>query len=117
MITPIPDDPHQYVSASGSIYPWIIPEVVFEEILDKKTDSRPGPDGIPYSAWEASGEIGASCLYAVYRELVDNQSLPPDFNDSAAAFLPKGNSQEGETITRSAEETRPLSLSNTDNKL
>eukprot|EP00959_Pyramimonas_sp_CCMP1952_P119548 2499914-Pyramimonas_sp.AAC.1 len=51
-------------------------------------DSRPGPAGIPYSAWKASGEIGVGCLYAIYRELVDHQPLPPNFNDSAAAFLP-----------------------------
>eukprot|EP00959_Pyramimonas_sp_CCMP1952_P301276 6303532-Pyramimonas_sp.AAC.1 len=92
-------------------------ESFFAEILDKTTDSRPWPHGIPYSAWKASGEIGAGCLSAVYRELVDNQSLPPDFNDSAAAFLPKGNSREGEGTTRSADETRPPSLSNMDNKL
>eukprot|EP00959_Pyramimonas_sp_CCMP1952_P328593 6879491-Pyramimonas_sp.AAC.1 len=56
-VTPIPEDQHQYVSDSGSIYPWVIPEVVFAEILDQKYDSCPGPDGIPYSAWKASGDI------------------------------------------------------------
>ena len=48
-----------------------------------------------------------------------NGSAPPDgFNDSLGIFLPKGSSDEdtASSVKRSAENTRPLGLKNTDNQ-
>eukprot|EP00959_Pyramimonas_sp_CCMP1952_P382986 8024854-Pyramimonas_sp.AAC.1 len=99
------------------MYPWILTEDWFYSILTAKKDTTPGPDGIPYSSWRASGDIGKKVLYDLYLHLMQLGTLPGSFNECTAAFLPKGSAQLGHESARQPASTRPLSLSNCDNKL
>ena len=78
----------------------------------------PGPDGIPYAAWEAAGEIEKDALHKVLLTMMNGTAPPEGFNDSLGIFLPKGNSDEDKasSVKRFAENTRPLGFKNTDNK-
>eukprot|EP00959_Pyramimonas_sp_CCMP1952_P050051 1046253-Pyramimonas_sp.AAC.1 len=87
-------------------------------MVKKSKDSAPGLDGVPYSAWRAGGPEISSSLYRLYEHLLDFGSLGPGFNHGVSAFLPKGKEEAGTRgQTRMADCTRPLTLSNTDNKL
>eukprot|EP00959_Pyramimonas_sp_CCMP1952_P394672 8269132-Pyramimonas_sp.AAC.1 len=84
----------------------------------RKKDSCPGVDGIPYSVWKAGGGIAIDALYQLYLSGLQFGSFPAEFNSSLAAFLPKGDievTQPGQVKPPAS--TRPLTLSNTDNKL
>eukprot|EP00959_Pyramimonas_sp_CCMP1952_P200367 4190859-Pyramimonas_sp.AAC.1 len=45
-----------------------VEEGEFNGILEKTHDSAPGPDGIPYSGWVRSGEVGRQALLHFYRD-------------------------------------------------
>ena len=92
---------------------WRLPREDFITIAERCSDSTPGPDGIPYSAWVRADPRFVDCVHRAYEELLDGASLPDDFNDAHMVFLPKGE-QDGDEhgIARLPESTRPLSLSN-----
>eukprot|EP00959_Pyramimonas_sp_CCMP1952_P127296 2662444-Pyramimonas_sp.AAC.1 len=79
----------------------------------------PGPDGIPYFCWRLGD--APRVLFDFYRDLVSGQvsALPRDMLEVLMAFLPKGDSRDdvGPNVCRTAENTRPLSMANTDAKL
>ena len=55
------------------------------EDLHSRPDSAPGPDGIPYKAWQRLGDLGCDVLFAAALALQDPQTLeclPEDFNES-----------------------------------
>ena len=82
--------------------------------------SAPGRDGIPYEAWAAAGDSGASTLHAVCCSLLQGVPIPMpiSFNDGVMVFAPKGEREGDESaVFREAVDTRPLSLKNSDNKL
>ena len=57
-------------------------------------------------------------LYSVYTDLLDGRTLPAGFNHAFLALLAKGDDNTDDTIvSRAPEDTRPLSLSNSDAKL
>ena len=80
--------------------------------------SAPGPDGIPYAAWLASGSYGAAALHLAMRVMMDGTRPLLGFNNSIGIFLPKGTADEDtlSSVKRTAENTRPLGLKNTNNK-
>ena len=78
--------------------------------------SSPGPDCLPYAAWLAC-EASLDILEDLSFFLCSGQHYIRDLNDSDFAFLPKGDNLTGELTTdRAPEDTRPLSLKNTDIK-
>jgi endonuclease/exonuclease/phosphatase family metal-dependent hydrolase len=101
-VVPAPDDIN-----------WRLSREQFIEIAERCSDSAPGPDGIPYSAWVRADPRFIDCVHRAYDELLDGARLPDDFNDAHMVFLPKGE-QDGDEhgIARLPESTRPLSLSN-----
>ena len=80
-------------------------------------DTAPGPDGLAHRTW-AVGR-GPVVVMEAFWALTAGQSLPRAVPESPTAFLAKGDKPEDAeavTLTRSADETRPLSLKNTLNK-
>ena len=88
------------------------------KFLKRAKASAPGPDGIPYAAWFASGSYGTAALYLAMRVMMDGKKPPPGFNNSLGIFLPKGTADDDTlgSVKRIAENTRPLGLKTTDNK-
>jgi endonuclease/exonuclease/phosphatase family metal-dependent hydrolase len=97
---------------------WILSESQFMEILGKLADSGAGPDGIRYSAWTRAPFRVRQILYLGYRSWLAGFQLPEDFNYAYLCLLAKGQNPEGEAQTiRAPENTRPLSLANSDGKI
>jgi endonuclease/exonuclease/phosphatase family metal-dependent hydrolase len=103
----------QFVVAAPDDINWRLPRNEFIAIAERCTDSAPGPDGIPYSAWVQADPRFIDCVHRAYDELLDGAMLPDDFNDAHMVFLPKGE-YDGDVhgIARTPEATRPLTLSN-----
>eukprot|EP00959_Pyramimonas_sp_CCMP1952_P067559 1410155-Pyramimonas_sp.AAC.1 len=85
-----------------------------------RTHSTPGPDGLPYDDWKhpCASRLLYSCYLALFVDRIS--TLPDDMPRSLMIFLPKGtgpNDATGQAVSRSAPNTRPLSLGNTDVKL
>ena len=79
--------------------------------------SQPGPDGVPYLAWEVAGDVGAETLRGVNDFLASGYSMPITFSDQLLLFGVKGeDSDDALEVRRVAGDTRPLSLKNSDNK-
>ena len=88
------------------------------DFLELVSDSAPGPDGIPYSAWKAAGETGVETLYQICLSLQSGRPPPIRFNFSLVLFLTKGESElDSIEVIRKAQDTRPISLKNSDNKI
>lgn len=77
-------------------------------------DSAPGPDGIPYSAWKATGVIGAQSIRDVLQHVLDGGAFPEDSCKSLMVFISKAGK---DGLVAKADEMRPISLTNTDAKL
>ena len=88
--------------------------------------SAPGPDGIPYSAWQRLGETAVDILHAAglaletcdfHAKLMDMEPdhtvLQHSFNLGILACIPKGSGDD----PPDASATRPLSIVNTDNRI
>ena len=76
-----------------------------------------GPDGIPYGALALIAERLAQVLYDIYMDVKQKPGrVPAGFNQALMAFLPKGINITGTSasVTRTADQTRPLTFSNTD---
>jgi len=87
------------------------------DFLARVKDSGVGPDGIPYSAWEAGGEDAALTLSGVANTMCETAVPPHRFNESLTVLPPKSTKPtDQERVIRPADETRPLSLKNSDNK-
>ena len=91
----------------------------FESVGAKSKElSAPGPDGIPYGAWQVIGRRGAMTLFAVGAALECGAVPPVDFNESITVFPPKGEeSGDADFVCCAPSNVRPISLNNSDNKL
>ena len=98
---------------------WIVPLAEFEKLIERCTDSATGPDGLPYSAWANSPARLRTALHNLYVSLVSSDLEPgADFNYAWLLLLQKGDDpQDARVVARTAEDTRPLSASNTDCKI
>ena len=97
---------------------WILDFETFAKMLLAAGDSAPGPDGVSYKFWQFA-PIGATrALYDVYLDLMSEGGGDCKFNDSFMTFIPKGkeDGDDRHNICREPKNTRPLTLSNTDNK-
>lgn len=85
-------------------------------------NSAPGPDGLPYAAWQKGGEPAARVLLQLYRHMSGTGAAPPppSFGASVAVFLPKGDAATDEVASgrcdRMASQKRPLALCKSDRK-
>jgi exonuclease III len=73
-------------------------------------DSCPGPDGIPFSVYGKILDIAAPILLGCLRDMQRSGTAPDDFNEGHLYVLPK-------TPTNRIEDTRPLVVNNTDNRI
>ena len=88
-------------------------------------NSAPGPDGIPYGAWRALGDVAVEVLFGAFSDLILPEGPEmlrrdyPDFNSSLLFFLPKkpsGATAHGVPAFE-AGGVRPLNVTNCDNRL
>ena len=80
--------------------------------------TAPGPDGIPYNFWAVTPFTSAWTLLGLMEHIIVLGSIPDGFNASCMLWIPKGwEEEDGNVIVRSAEDTRPLTLRNSDNKI
>jgi ribonuclease HI len=84
-------------------------DTVIEAILDSN-DSAVGPDGVPFAAYRAVVEVAGPILHSCIVGLRAGMTPPPDFNAGLLVLLPKKG-------TGAIEDTRPLVINNTDNRL
>jgi hypothetical protein len=80
--------------------------------------SAPGPDGVPYAAWKATGAHGTTTLHRVLCEMCSGRPLEDEFNASLGIYPAKGTQDDDSAwlVRRGAGDTRPLNLKNCDNK-
>ena len=103
-------------------------EGLIKYAISRTNNSTPGPDGIPYAALRATKALSTEVLVDALKDMyyggsaktVDGQGyLPEDFNHATMVCLPKKvagvHAQFGEFYT--PENTRPLSIVNTDNRI
>ena len=112
---------------------WEVTHQDIEQALEISSNTKPGPDSIPYGAWRALGKLAVDILYDVtstlsqasapdlLREAYEDETTDGqhDFNLSTLICLPKkptGHDDEAGTYF-SPGNTRPLSIVNTDNRL
>ena len=86
-------------------------------------NSRPGPDGVPFGAWRRLGPLAVHLLWEAGRFLAAglqaDVTAHDSFNESLLVCLPKQAlrvDQDGSQVYN-AESTRPLSITNTDNRI
>ena len=88
-------------------------------MINKMSHSAPGPDGLPYAAWKAGGIHSAHTIHGLLLRNLAGGRMPASWNDSLTVYLPKGE-EAGDTtnsVVRAVNDTRPLALKNSDNKL
>ena len=90
----------------------------FLQIVRELPDSACGPDGVPYSAWRNASDEVVRVLYRLYCSLFTDGIVADDFNHAWLALLAKGDHDDDDhSVARTAEDTRPVSLANSDSKI
>ncbi|CAK0809523.1 unnamed protein product, partial [Prorocentrum cordatum] len=97
----------------------------FRKVVLLTKNSAPGRDGTPFKAWRKVADLAADVFEAVYPEMVAPAGLDrmraewASFNGSFMVFLPKKASYtlQGGTEVLSPSSLRPLSITNTDNRI
>lgn len=82
--------------------------VEVQHTMPNLRDKATGPDGVPYSAWQAGGSLAADCIMDLMATMMEGQILHV-LNDALYVFVPKPDG-EAEDGAVSAEATRPLAL-------
>ena len=99
---------------------WTVTQQQHDDYLDSLEDSAPGPDGVRYSGWKNAPPATRDALYSHYDHTLNNDhyKLDDDHNHALLLFPPKGEHQDDNDnhYNRLPKDTRPISLSNTDNK-
>ncbi|CAK0838651.1 unnamed protein product [Prorocentrum cordatum] len=108
-------DEHMPARASPNID---IPSISdMRRVLARVSDSAPGPDRLPYSAWQANDKF-VECLFGMMLHIFAGHPVPPGLNYGDLVMLPKGDEFEDRVeILRHPHAVRPLLLKNTDSKL
>ena len=86
----------------------------FKTMVMNTGNTALGPDGVPHAFWRSLYDHVGGHIHKHLCELWQGGSCPLGFNDSYMVFLPKVETTSGGVRP---EETRPLNLNNTDNKL
>ena len=102
------------------LYDWTATYDNMVDFLARQPDTAPGPDGIRYSGWHNAPQTIKDELYRQYLNTLqhNNRHIDDNFNVALLLFPPKGNdpADNDDTYSRKPKDTRPISLSNTDNK-
>jgi ribonuclease HI len=93
-----------------SCSPVDITEDFVHTVIANTNDSAVGPDDVPFEVYRVTAEISAPILLASLRWLMDGHPPPDDFNAGLLYVLEK-------KPTNLAEDTRPLVVNNTDNRI
>lgn len=80
------------------------------DTITHSNNSTSGPDGIPFAAWRAAPDLAAPILLSVLTALCRGHPPPAGFNHGLLFLIPKKH-------TGLASDTRPISVTNTDNRL
>ena len=109
--------PTQYTTKLFKIYnkriscaPTVITEDFIHTVIDNTNDSAVGPDDIPFEVYRYTADISAVVLLSCIHWLMDGHPPPDDFNAGLLYVLEK-------KPTNLAEDTRPLVVNNTDNRI
>ena len=110
-----------YVQRWTSRLPWHLsapPGIEdYARFLNKARDSSPGADGLPYSAWKATGLRGSTTLFLTGESQLRGIGMPLSYYSVVKCFPPKGSDpDDAVTCSRLVDDTRPLALINTDRK-
>jgi ribonuclease HI len=90
--------------------PTEITEAFVHTVIAKTNDSAVGPDDIPFEVYRATADIAAPVILSCIHSLMDGDPPPPTFNGGLLYVLPK-------KPTLLVEDTRPLVVNNTDNRI
>ena len=88
-------------------------EITIDDVIDainNTNDSAPGVDSIPFAAYRAVVDTAAPIFLAAIEALMQGGHPPEDFNAGILHLLPK-------KATDRIEDTRPLVINNTDNRI
>lgn len=81
-----------------------------QETIRQSGDSAAGIDGIPFSLYRELTSVASPLLHDVLAALCSGTAPPEGFNLSLGVFIPK-------VLDNSPENTRPIAMTNTDNRL
>ena len=90
--------------------PTVITEAFVHTVIASTNDSAVGPDDIPVEVYRATADIAAPVLLSCVLCLMDGDRPPANFNGGLLYVLPK-------KPTHLVEDTRPLVVNNTDNRI
>ena len=90
--------------------PTEITEAFVHTVIARTNDSAVGPDDIPFEVYRVNADIAAPVILSCIQSLMDGDPPPPSFNGGLLYVLPK-------KPTLLAEDTRPLVVNNTDNRI
>ena len=93
-----------------SCAPTAITEDFVRTTIDNSNDSAVGPDDVSFEVYRATADISAPVILSCIRWLMDGHPPPDDFNAGLLYVLEK-------KPTNLAEDTRPLVVNNTDNRI
>ena len=89
-LQPAIDEILQHANRIPDTFRWCLTYDEFKKVAIRLTDSSPGPDGLPYSAWTHAGDTILDLLYRAYLSLLNFTDIPPALNHSLLIFIPKG---------------------------
>ena len=93
-----------------SCQPKIINEALVHTVISNTNNSAVGPDDIPFEVYRVTADIAAPILLSCVLSLMAGDPPPLGFNGGLLYVLPK-------KPTLLAEDTRPLVVNNTDNRI
>ena len=96
---------------------WVLSFDEFVALAYSRRDSGCGPDGIPYSAWTCGLKMILRPLYEIYLALLHGTPPPVSMSRGFLLCILKAE-MEGDdaVVARAPDETRPLTLSDSDGK-
>jgi len=99
---------------------WVLKHSHVREAILEAKESAPGPDGIPYKVWKRLVTLAVPIIHNVAVAMQDPRTVVPrDFNKAFLCCLPKKPSGSDPVLGDfySAQNTRPLSLVDTINRV
>ena len=90
----------------------------FDEMMDSKKESAPGPDGIPYSRYRCAGGLGSQFLFHAFKHVLDGGAIRAQFAAIRTVFIPNfSDVDDNGLIMKSPDALRPLTLCDCDRKI
>ena len=77
-----------------------------QAFLERAAAGAPGPDGLPFLAWLAQGDIATRVLERVLSRMIAGSRMPFEFGQSLLVYPPKGiQAHEGNSVVREPSDT------------